>query len=751
MRRIALTPLLILAVAPLISGDALPWEKLPFSMRPMAQEGSDNLAPAIVKAMERWDLKGDATFEEVEGRPTVRLGPKQDREAARASTTFDAKPATLYSVRYKFRFTPDAAFDYDNSYPGLHGSIGARSKKDGSSCSWWRIHDDRMTTAWREYRADFYTTSEGGSIRFEMAYNGVKGAAFLTDLDIREARVPAEEGRQIILPPAPPAKRDANSPDLCDYGEASRAPEPERPNELTLFHRDDPDRLFFYSRPNPDEVNRPIRVALCPGEVGVTTAAVYTPRALAKLKPVISVDEAFRGKIAWQVVQYHPRRVDYYGRGRTWWWAGDFLLTRPDGVDVKADRTCVFWIKVMADPDAAAGDFAGKVVMQSGDEKVGATPLRVTVRPFKLADVPDKVWGMYADSVRWKKMSDEQVLRELDDFKAHGISCLSAPVRGEPVFEGERVTGWRFDETDRRLMGLVKRAGLPGPYPVWFGWLDRMLARRLGLSDEVFSLAPEQRPAKLTETYKSCLVAAKKEFEKQGWGEPAFLGVDEPGYWKKGSPEQFLWEYKAATESGWKTYCTSSYLPSDPIGKMLTYHCYSGGVLANAERAAMILKETHAAGQHLWYYRTGAYSGEIGRVARNRYYSGFVFFRSKADGSVSWTFQRARGDAFDDFYAQKIGQACVTYPDPEHPGENLDTPHWEGLRQGWLDYRYAATLAAIAKTSHEAGKELDAVLDAMPWNGDVFLGDDVTNRACDEWRERIAALIERQGARRGNR
>ena len=40
-----------------------------------------------------------------------------------------------------------------------------------------------------------------------------------------------------------------------------------------------------------------------------------------------------------------------------------------------------------------------------------------------------------------------------------------------------------------------------------------------------------------------------------------------------------------------------------------------------------------------------------------------------------WTFQRPHGDPFDDFYAGETAQPCLTYPDPEHPGQNLDTPN----------------------------------------------------------------------------
>src|SRR5206468_1613581 len=123
-------------------------------------------------------------------------------------------------------------------------------------------------------------------------------------------------------------------------------------------------------------------------------------------------------------------------------------------------------------------------------------------------------------------------------------------------------------------------------------------------------------------------------------------------------------------------------------------------------------------------------------VVRNRFGSGFIFYRSGFDGCMSWTFQRPIGNPFDDFTTSDHAQPCLNYPDPEHPGENLDTPQWEGLRQGWLDYRYAATLAQAltqalktpgrngrARRSRsdiaEAEQEFAALLAGMPWNGDL--------------------------------
>jgi len=87
---------------------------------------------------------------------------------------------------------------------------------------------------------------------------------------------------------------------------------------------------------------------------------------------------------------------------------------------------------------------------------------------------------------------------------------------------------------------------------------------------------------------------------------------------------------------------------------------------------------------------------------------------------------------------------CITYPDPVRRGENLDTPHWEGLRQGWIDFRYCRTLALMLEKSPKAEavrRRFEAMLNSMPWGGNVFRDGRVTSAKCDRWRAEIAAMI----------
>ncbi|MFC1716186.1 hypothetical protein ACFL6S_21115 [Candidatus Poribacteria bacterium] len=737
--------------------EKLPWENLPFSFSPLVQDGTENLLPNTDSqdGLEGWNPKGDVSVGAIGGKNILRLGPRRDNETASIRRGLSASPDRVYQLSFRFQFTSGVEFDYQGSFPGLHGWFVPHGP-DGQTAGAVRILEQRQLPkgdpedpgTWLKYHARLFVPANVNQLSFSVEFNATAGDVLLTDFDLHEEKVEANKGRQILVT------------DTHNHAELPRHREPEPPSGVTVFHRSDSDEIFFYSRPQEDEIQKPLYLTATGGEVAVTTLAVYTPRSLSQLRLDISELKRDDGsllsaRIQWSAVEYSPRRSDYYGRGLTFRWVPDFFLSRPGGIDSPADETQVFWIQCSIPREAQPGYYTGNVLVSAQGIEPISVPIQVEIYPFQLAIPESKRWALYSDAGRWQRMTDEQVIRELRDMKAHGIDSILMPSRGEVELDNTGVfTKWSFDDLTYRAMPLIKEAGLRGPYLLWFGRLEESLATKLGIEDDIIQGSPENWPEKLRLAYRDTLRAVKSEFEQQDWGEPVYMGIDEPGYWKEGSLEIFTWQYSTAKEAGIAAYCTSSYPPSDPFGKYLKYHCYGSGVLTEPSHTAEILSQTHAVDQKMWYYATGTYSDQIGNLVQNRYLSGFLFYRSGADGAMSWTFQRPRGDnAFDDFVATEHSQSCLTYPDPEHPGENLDTPHWEGIRQGWLDYCYATTLAlAIEKARSEPGsrelaesveREFAELLNDMPWSGDVFRDKYVTNLLCDQWRSRIAALINK--------
>jgi hypothetical protein len=730
-------------------------DSLPYKTYPLVQTGSPNIAPKIDKNLAGFRLKGDAVFREHEGKQTICLGPKSELHFS-----IDVKPNTLYGVSFQFIFTPDTVFDYSSAWPGIHGWIVA-SDREAKNVSTWRVLEQRKLSNWGLYQTHVFTTQSGNKLRMNLEFSGIGGCALIADIRVYTEDIPLTERRMVISPPEGKAgvtfgevRRNEDSESLrnaaisSDTHQTSGRTAKEERDKPVIFHRADPDKLFSYSKPRSDEINQPIELALTQGEVGVTTLAVYSPKKLTKLRPIFSQlksanGHAFQGTIEWKVIHYHPRRIRHDGQGRTWHWVADHFLNVSEGINAKENETSVFWIKVNANSEIISGIYKGNITIESAKGIIGFVPITVKIRPFRLVNISGRTRGLYPDFGRWKTFTDEQILRELNDFKDHGIDSIYVPCGYPLVDNNGKIAGWQFSEEDERYMSLILQAKIKGHFIARFNGIDNWITNHFKILSEELKSDPNLWPENIKEAYKQCLLLFKKEFERRGWSQVAFQAIDEPNNSNARKAKHFIWKYKTAIEAGLKTYSTSSYLPDDPLGQNLSYHAYGGAVLVNEQRTSLVREETHKAGQRFWYYATGAYSGQIGNMVRNRYLSGFLFFRSRADGLMSWTFQRPSGDPFDDFYASKSGQACITYPDKDHPGENLDTPQWEGLRQGWIDFWYISTLADIAKQSATAAKELERILNSMPWNGDVFRDDGVTNAKCDKWREEIAEAIER--------
>ena len=784
MKTIAGACCLILVVSQVAMGEGPAFAKLPYKSRPLVQEGSmflpdrqagqpalrlaglpayraktlGNLlpSPGFKEGLKGWDTWGDVTLAEVEGEPCLRFGAKKGEESSRIRV-YVPKPkgGVMYRLRFEVRMRPDleldgkgsdVEFDWEASDLGLHGWLthGVVGKSPIGPVA---IRETRRSEQWlpREFRLFSHPKTE--SLYIMMGFSAVKGEALTRRWELVEERVEAAEGRVVIETPS------------GEWGEEPHEAGPAAPNEPVAWAPKDADHLPLNARPGPEDRGRPLELAGTPGEMCVGAIGLYTPQAVQNVTlafgKLTSSGGELKGSPAWKWIVYHPRRTDYYGRGMTFRYVPDFFVERPQGVACPAGGTTAFWVNLRLPKHASPGVYEGQVLVRGQGVDL-AVPARVTVYAFALAGLEGKTRNLYGDANRWKGMSDEQVLAELADIRDHGYESLDLGCRGTFTIADGRVTGYQPTEETTRGVRLALQSGAQGPFIFWTGWLPEYLAKGLKLDAKTVAGRADTWPPVLADLAVQAHKLLKAEIAKIGIRDPILDVVDEPGYWKKGSPERLAWDVKVAHAAGWPVYCTSSYLPSDPIGKGLEYHCYGGGrISTDASHAAVVAKETRAAGQQLWYYCTGAYSGQIGNMVRNRYWAGFFFYRCGADGTASWTFQRPRGNAFDDFLVDdktgepRTGQPCITYPDPEHPGQNLDTPQWEGLRQAYYDHRYAETLRQAIEAARKHGdaraeqaeRRLSELLSALPWNGDAFLWPEMSNEKLSATRAVIAQGI----------
>ncbi|MBM4047766.1 MAG: hypothetical protein FJ279_21900, partial [Planctomycetes bacterium] len=236
IRRIAWIGLLTWVTAWRVgTAEPLPWEKLPFSFRPLVQTGSANLLPNadFRDGLKGWDVKGDAVTEKMDGKPCLRLAAKGEKGVAAFQIGIDGKPETLYRLAFRYRVASDAKLDYADSYPGLHGWLTARVA-GGKVTGAVRIHERRRDSGWVAYETHLFTPQGTKRVDVSVAFNATQGAALLTGMDLREAKVEAAEGRQVIV------CQDAS------WAELPRHAEPAPPTDVTVFQRRNPDELFFY-------------------------------------------------------------------------------------------------------------------------------------------------------------------------------------------------------------------------------------------------------------------------------------------------------------------------------------------------------------------------------------------------------------------------------------------------------------------------------------------------------------------------
>jgi len=684
---------------------------------------------------------------QADGGTCLRLGPGVGEQAAQGRVQLNqVSPGVLYVLEFEFKMRVGTEFDWSGPRMGLYGWLSPMAKRQTARGA-VRIRETRRSEEWLPARYCLFAPQGADSIMLTFSFAALSGELLTRNWRVFEEAVAESAGRVVLHTPS------------GDWAEAAHGEQPDAPAEAVMWVPADSDKILRYANPSAEDLQRPLELAGTAGEMCVGAVGLTTPRKLTALTVSCTALSGEKGALgvspSCKAIAWQPRRTDFYGRGNAFHHVADFFVAIPGGLDAPGGQTTGLWVNLRIPEGAAAGRYEGRLKVSGGIEL--SVPVRVVVYPFELVELPDRTRYLYPDPGRWDRMSDEQVLAELADLWDHGYESIALGCRGAARIENGHVTGYEFTEETIRGVKLYLQSGMGGPLMFYTGKVPDDLAGRLGLAQGITRRqAADQWPAELAVAMTEALRAIEAELAALGISEPAMVAVDEPGYWKKGSPERLLWDVARAREAGWPVFCTSSYPPSDALGRDIYYHCYGGRTLfTDRGHAAELLQQTHAAGQKLWYYCTGCYSGQVGNMARNRYLGGFFFFRSGADGTASWTFQRARGNAFDDFLGSEredrptAGQACIAYPNPQRPGENLDTPTWEGLRQAYYDHRYAETLrAAIARTrgrdaarADAAQKKLDRLMERLPWSGEPHKWPQINNAELAQIRAEVAAQI----------
>jgi hypothetical protein len=472
--------------------------------------------------------------------------------------------------------------------------------------------------------------------------------------------------RKMVAPPTP-----ARAP----------ATEADRTRGYMFFAGEPVARIYPYTRPDAQQVGRPLAIQATPGELAVATLGLLPLRALFDMR-LACTDLARPGgspipasAIDLRVVRCWPQ-IDKTPAGRGKVQLIPELLEsqqRHPAVCAPEGATRQYWITIRVPARVAPGEYRGQLRFSAEGVPSAAVPVELTVLPFQLQTPPEKTFFMYSIL---GDFTDEEIRPLLRDMREHGMTSLAPdlagtwsrkPRGGTPEFDAESL---------RRVLRLAREAGFTRPMPWGAGGLLAGMGSPEGSDEWNQGLA-------------DLLRRVRKVQEEVAGQELLFYPVDEPF----GNDQRLTLAERAMRvarqERSLRTYCTPDHGDIARLGSLLDVRCYAIGSVPDVHQAAA---ETRKAGAAFWWYTNAA--RELPDV--RRYLAGVWFWSTGAEGQGYWVYQSRwrRTRPFQDLEGDLHAHDYVAYPDLDGP---IPTVQWECIRMGIDDARYLYTLeAAIA-------------------------------------------------------
>lgn len=539
---------------------------------------------------------------------------------------------------------------------------------------------------------------------------------------------------------------------------------------MTPYWRGAPEELRPWSRPKTEECLRsPLRMFATLGEIEPTWVALYAREALSRisarvdnLPPGVTAElfvvHFWPQRTSWKTRQYYitPELLLPYdaAEGYAWFPAQGVLERKP--YDLAAGTTGAIWLRLTVARSTTPGRYRFTLNVKAENRDTLSLPIELEVLPFELRKPPSQKWLMYGDLSRWAHMTDEQRWLDAKDYAAHGMDGLvEMPLGKVDLSElGQGRVKWDVSDT-RRYLELLRQAEMTGPW-VMSGGVERQVRDVLGLDVDLNQPWPEN----LCRGVQLAAAAASDTYRGLGL-EWYFYGVDEPG-----ADNVFALEQYRNWKAGGAPVYVTMYKPDfwTAMAQYLDAPCFSSSMVNNPESCEKIRRECARLGKQFWWYGSGCYIGQEGRMFPNRFLAGYLFWKTGARCQVSWTYIRPHEDPFNDFDGEKANsfepkdQATV-YPWLEKAGDwstyrgPLQTIQWEALREGVDDYCYLWTLADSAedaasapgnersRAGRQAKRALRDISNALPWSSDLpGLGFD--NARCHSLRRLVATHIQ---------
>lgn len=480
--------------------------------------------------------------------------------------------------------------------------------------------------------------------------------------------------------------------------------------------------------PYAEDLNPELKAFASIGEYEPLTFTIHPHKSFPSVNVTVSDLKCELGRISSSAIDV--RRVRYmnarpnYTVLNIYRVVPDVLMPFEPGQLTAGENTRI-WLTIHVPDNAKAGLYKGSVTVAPEGARSTEIPIVFRVLPFKLAEDPDKIYGIYYHDALddWNRAVDsaskEYYLRksawELQDMAAHGTRNVTTGLWCEPEKPGKPgIFNFNSDLMEMKVAAW-RRHGFKPPFVLSVnaeGIYAKHVGQRPGSHLKGVKIPPPEYGEELTRMCR----AIEAERITRGWPEFLYYPVDEPSI----NPDAiaFMVEtLKAVRNAGVKTYvtadpanesfaplkpyvdvwCTQPFLPSrdiilaDKAARKVDYWCYPNHV--NGEN-----DHTPVNGARMTY--------------------GFGFWRSGFTTLIPWIYRADIGNPWN--YLD--GSAMDFFNRTEDNGRPIPVAMWEAYREGYDDYRYIYTLKkmiskaeAAGKKAQTAAKEAEADLDYI-WN-----------------------------------
>jgi len=492
------------------------------------------------------------------------------------------------------------------------------------------------------------------------------------------------------------------------YVDESTPPSPtneERRRGFILFRRPLTQVLFPTAVPKAQERVSSLSIAACPGEYEPAILALWALQDLAGVR--VSVSDLSGPGAGTPAAAVDVRSVcTHLKLGQPRW--GPFqetlmevplFLEQRDSLSLPANHNQSFWLTVHVPEDAAAGEYAGSVSIETSAGRRAELPLTVRVRGFRLAEPEGIRFGM-CDRLR----TDAAWLAEtFADLRAHGMTglVLTGSESGLKLrAEGGKVAiDWDGTSALEMTMDAYAKAGFPEPV-TWIWHND--------IVEFCQTVGPVQSAA-FADAYRQAITAIDEHGKQAGWRPINQCPVDEPF----DDPQQLALALRLTrilkgipgvrTEANgmnghWNQFSDEAYRLLDVLD------LHDGPTL---RRGQIDLNEWSAFrskcsrdNKRIEFYNIDLTTWHTESL---RYMTGFGLWKSGAQGVYEWAYMWAVKDTDPGAIYSQPKPAVFRYP--QAPGESGGpTLGYEAIREGVDDYRYLLTLSQLVERARRSGK-----------------------------------------------